>query len=196
MRGVHPASFEPLLCAVLTLLVCGAPALGVSGTVTDTDGRPLEQARVCYFQTETNVEQGCANPTKTGTFLLPDSRHMMIRASAEGYFPETVPALGHQTIVLQRSPTLTVHLLDDSNGEPIDSGEVFVIYSSATMKGPFPANQSGVKISRVLQPGDVRVIGKADGYFESKSQAVTLEPGEQSEVSLRLRPKPGSEKAD
>ena len=113
----------------------------------------------------------------------------MIRASAEGYFPETVPALGHQTIVLERSPTLTVRLLDDSNGEPIDSGEVFVIYSSATMKGPFPTNRTGVKISRVLQPGDVRLIGKADGYEESKPQAVTLEPGEQSEVSLRLRPK-------
>ncbi len=194
MRGVHPASFETLLCAVLTLFVCGAAALAVTGTVTDTDARPLEQARVCYFQTQTNVEQGCANPTETGTFKLPDSRHMMIRASAEGYFPETVPALGHQTIVLKRSPTLTVRLLDDSNDEPIDSGEVFVIYSSATMKGPFPTNRSGVKISRVLQPGDVRLIGKADGYFESKPQAVTLEPGEESEVSLRLRPKPDSQR--
>ncbi len=190
MHGVHRGSFQTLLGVALTLLVGGAPALAVSGTVTDTDGRPLEQARVCYFQTETNVEQGCANPTKTGTFLLPDSRHMMIRASAEGYFPETVPALGHQTIVLKRSPTLTVRLLDDSNGEPIEVGEVFVIYPSATMKGPFPTNRSGVKISRVLQPGDVRLIGKADGYEESKPQAVTLEPGEESEVSLRLRPKP------
>ena len=189
MRGVRPASFETLLCAVLAQFVCGGAALAVTGTVTDTDARPLEHARVCYFQTSTNVEQGCTNPTKTGTFMLPDSRHMMIRASADGYFPETVPALGHQTIVLKRSPTLTVQLIDDSNGEPIDSGEVFVIYSSATMKGPFPTNRTGVKISRVLQPGDVRLIGKADGYEESKPQVVTLEPGKESEVSLRLRPK-------
>ena len=196
MRVGRLTSLQKLLCVVLSLAVCGASALAVTGTVTDTDGRPLEQARVCYFQTETNIEQGCANPSKTGTFLLPDSRHMMLRASAEGYYPETVPALGHQAIVLKRSPTLTVRLLDDSNGEPIERGEVFVIYSSATMKGPFPTNRAGVKISRLLQPGDVRVIGKADGYEESKPQSVTLEPGEQSEVSLRPRPKPDSKKAD
>ena len=98
--------------------------------------------------------------------------------------------------MLKRSPTLTVRLLDDSNGEPIERGEVFVIYSSATMKGPFPTNRAGVKISRVLQSGDVRVIGKAQGYEESQPQALTLEPGKESEVALRLRPKPDSEKAD
>ena len=178
------------LCAVLVLLVGGGGALAVTGTVTDADGQPLEQSQVCYFQTLTNVEQGCTNPSKTGTFFLPDSTHMMIRASAVGYYPETVAALGHHAIVLKPSPTLTVRLLDDSNGEPIEVGEVFVIYPSATMKGPFPTNRSGVKISRVLQPGEVRLIGKADGYEESKPQAVTLEPGEEREVSLRLRPKP------
>ena len=177
-------------CAALTLLLFGAPALAVTGTVTDPDGRPLEQAQVCYLQIEANVEQGCGNPTKTGTFTLPDSRHFMIRARAEGYFPQTVPALGHQAIVLKPSPTLTVLLLDDSNGEAIDSGEVFVIYSSATMKGPFPANRAGVKIGSILRSGEVRLIGRADGYEESRPHAVTLEPGEHSEVSLRLRAKP------
>jgi hypothetical protein len=186
-----------LSSAALTLLVCGAPAvLAVTGTVTDADGQPLEQARVCYFQAETNVEQGCTNPSDTGIFQLPDSRHMLIRVSAEGYFPETVPALGHQTVVLKLSPTLTVRLVDDSNGEPIATGEVFVIYSSATMKGPFPTNPAGVKISRVLKSGDVRLIGKADGYDESKPHALTLEPGVESEVSLRLRPKSEAKKAD
>ena len=183
-----------LSSAAVTLLVCGAPvALAVTGTVNDADGQPLEQARVCYFQTETNIEQGCTNPTSTGIFELPDSRYMKIRVSAEGYYPETVPALGHQKVVLKRSPTLTVRLVDDSNGDPIATGEVFVIYSSATMKGPFPTNPAGVKISRVLEPGEVRVIGKADGYEESKPHAVTLEPGEKSEVTLRLRPKPDSD---
>ena len=189
MRSADPVSFQSLLCIVSTLLVCGGAALAVSGTVTDTDGRPLEQARVCYFQLETNVEQGCTDPNKTGSFSLPDSKHMMIRASATGYFPETVSALGLHTIVLKRSPTLTVRLLDDSSGEPIESGEVYVIYSSAAMKGPFPTNRNGVKIGRVLQPGDVRVIGKAEGYAESKPQAVILEPGKEIEVSLRLRSK-------
>ena len=177
-------------CALLALFIGGAPALAVTGTVTDAAGLPLVQARVCYFQKETNIEQGCGNPSKTGTFLLPDSKRLMIRASADGYFSQTVPALGHQAIVLERSPTLTVRLLDDTNGEAIESGEVFVIYSSATMKGPFPTNRAGVKISRILRSGEVRLIGKADGYEQSEPQAVILEPGKASEVSLRLIPKP------
>ena len=98
--------------------------------------------------------------------------------------------------MLKLSPTLTVRLVDDSNGEPIATGEVFVIYSSATMKGPFPTNPAGVNISRVLKPGDVRLIGKADGYDESKPHALTLEPGVESEVSLRLRPKSEAKKVD
>ncbi len=176
--------------ALLTLLFSAGPALAVTGTITDAAGRPLEQARVCYFQTETNLEQACSNPTKAGTFELPDSQRMQLRVGAEGYFSQVVPARGHQAIVLLRSPTLTVRLLDDSTGEAIDSGEVFVIYSSATMKGPFPANRAGVKISRILRSGEVRLIGKAEGYEESKPQAVTLDPGKESEVSLRLVPKP------
>jgi hypothetical protein len=42
----------------------------------------------------------------------------------------------------------------------------------------------------------VRLIGKADGYDESKPHALTLEPGVESEVSLRLRPKSEAKKAD
>ena len=124
-------------CVLLMLLLVGVggPALAATGIVTDVLGAPMEKVRVCYFETRSKTEMGCTETNAKGVFSLPDSRGMLLRASAEGYYPEAIPAVGKHTVVLERSPTLTVRLLDATSGEPIDSGEVFVVYSSAKMKG-------------------------------------------------------------
>jgi len=180
--------------ALLLLVAFSSPLLAVKGTVTDSDGRPLEKARVCYFQSGTNVSMGCTNPQKDGFFEMPDSKAMTLRVSLAGYYPETVPAQGQHLIVLKRSPTLTVRLIDAASGEPIDSGEVFVVYPSAAKKGPFPTNRAGVKIARILDPGEVRLIGRAEGYEESEPKPVTLVVGQEIEADLELRPISGAGK--
>ena len=77
--------------------------------------------------------------------------------------------------------------LVDADGEPIDEGEVWIIYPTATRKGPFPVNRAGVRISRLLEPGEVRVIGQAEGYEDSVPVAVELEPGKESEATVTLQ---------
>jgi hypothetical protein len=145
---------------------------------------------VCHFEEQANLEQLCVSTDGAGGFELFDAEYMSIRIGAAGYFPQVVEAQGHQEIVLERSPTLTVRLIDASSRKPIDSGEVFVVYPSAKKKGPFPTNRAGVRITRILQPGEVRLIARADGYEDSDPYRIELERGGESEATLELRPKP------
>jgi hypothetical protein len=175
-------------CAVMT----GPLALAATGTVKDSEGRPIADASVCHFQTETKVEIYCVGSDARGHFEIVDSEVNELRVSAVGYFPETVPASGHHAIVLERSPTLLVRLVDAETRRPLAKGEVFVIYPSAKKKGPFPTNRAGVRIARVLQPGDVRLIAHAEGYAPSEPVALTLDPGKESEATLELRRLPAT----
>jgi hypothetical protein len=178
------------MVAATCALITGSSALAVTGTVKDTEGRPIANARVCHFQTETSLEIYCVGSDARGHFEIVDSKVNQLRVSAVGYFPETVPASGDHAIVLKRSPTLLVRLVDAFTQEPLAKGEVFVIYPSAKKKGPFPTNRAGVRIARVLQPGEVRLIAHAEGYAPSDPFALTLEPGKQSEATLELQPLP------
>jgi hypothetical protein len=187
-----------LVAAATCAAVTGSSALAAAGTVKDTEGRAIAEARVCHFQTETNIEIYCVGSDARGHFEIVDSDVNQLRVSVEGYFPKTVPASGHHAIVLVRSPTLLVHLVDASSREPLDKGEVFVIYPSAKKKGPFPANRAGVRIARVLPAGEVRLIAHAEGYAPSEPFAVMLKPGMETEATLELRPEPvkGGERKD
>jgi hypothetical protein len=176
-----------LASAAAWALMAPAPARAVSGVVTDTEGKPVVEARVCHFQPETGLEQLCVATDEQGRFEIIDTEYMSVRVSLPGYFPETVEAQGHHEIVLEQSPTLTVRLVEASTRQPIDSGEVFVVYPSASKKGPFPTNQAGVRIARVLQPGEVRLIGRAEGYEDSEPLLVKLERAKHSEATLELR---------
>jgi hypothetical protein len=160
----------------------------VTGTVRDPEGKPIAGARVCHFQEETKVEIYCIETNALGEFETIDSNVNVLRVSAPGRFPVELPAAGHHEVVLERSPTLLVRLVDAVTGEPIERGEVFVLHPSAGKKGPFPANRAGVRITRLLQPGEVKLVGRADGYRESEPLSVTLERGFQSEATLKLEP--------
>jgi len=180
---------RPGRCTIGLLLAASiavAPALAVTGKVTDTRGRPIAEAKVCHFQEEINIEPVCGVTNAAGEFDLPDSTHLSLRIHAEGYFPRTIAARGHHEIVLEASPTLLVRLVDAASGAPLERGEVFVVYPSAKRKGPFPTNRNGVRIARVLQPGEVRLIAQAEGYDKSDAVAVKLERGKESQVEIRL----------
>jgi hypothetical protein len=173
--------------AALSALVVGTTALAVTGVVEDSDGKPIQGARVCHFQKDTGLEHYCIETDENGYFDVVSTDEMPIRISATGFFPQQREAQGHHEVVLLRSPTLVVRLVEASSGEPIDAGEVYVVYPTATKKGPFPTNRSGVRIARLLDPGEVRVIARAKGFEDSDPQKVELEPGKESEATLRLR---------
>jgi hypothetical protein len=160
-------------------------AASVEGTVVDEDNEPIKGARVCYL--EEGAELLCVETDKQGRYALLDSRLDTVRAHAPRYLPVTFSAVDQQApVVLRRAPALLVRLVDGASGEPIAKGEVFVTFSSGKEMGPFPANAAGVRIRRLITAGEVRVLGKAEGYRDAKPQAVTLVAGEESEVVLEL----------
>jgi len=170
------------------LLAAAGPAAAATGTVIDPAGKPIAGARVCHFMD--NIEILCAISKDNGSFDIIDSTAMPMRVTAEGFLPEVVPAAGHQEITLRRAPILLVRLVDAQTAAPIDRGEVLVVYSPTEAKGPFPANRAGVRIQRLLRPGPARLVGRAEGYLDSRPEVVTIEAGKEVELTLRLEPRP------
>lgn len=177
--------------AVAVMALTVIPALAASGEVIDADGKPVAGATVCHVPPNSAVDLLCVESDERGRFDIMDSEENTLRIAADGFFPESTPATGHHVVTLRQSPSLFVLVVDAATEEPLDESEVFVVYPSAKRMGPFPARQAGVRILRILEPGVVRVIAKAGGYEEGSPVEVTLEPGEASEVVLKLR-KPDS----
>jgi hypothetical protein len=176
-----------LLLAATVSAAAVAPALAVEGFVVDADGKPIEDARVCYVVG--NAELFCSETNDKGRFELPGSLQDGIRVVADDYLPRTILVAEATTpVVLERSPTLLVKLVDASNGKPISEGQVSVVYSSGQFHGPFPVNASGVRIRRVLRPGEARMLVVAAGYRQPQPQPIDLVPGKETEVSIELQP--------
>ena len=184
-----PRQIGPALAALLAVFA-PLPSEAAKGVVTDTAGRPLAGIQVCHYDKDAHVETLCVATDESGAYAVIDSPELMLRVSAPGYFPEVIPATGEQTVVLEQSPTLLVRLVDAKTRKPIDEAQVFVIYPGPKRKGPFPANRAGVRIARVLEPGEVRVIGSASGFEDSAAVPTTLERGKETELTLELTRRP------
>jgi hypothetical protein len=145
------------------------------------------------------VEQMCTTTRDDGTFETMDVPSMNLRVVADGYLAEERPGTGHHDpIGMRRAPRLVVKLVDAVSGEAIE-GEVLVRRtlpggSQEQEKGPFRANRAGVRIERLLEPGEVRVLGRAAGYEESAPRSVSLEGGKEIEVVFELTRKPAQSK--
>jgi hypothetical protein len=161
------------------------PSIG--GHVQDPEGRPIQGARVCYL-VPGGADVLCATTDAQGSYRLPRSRLPTLRVSAEGYLPLTFLAASRgEPLRLRRAASLWVRLKDASTGGPIPNGEVSFVTSSGRVRGPFPATAGGVRI-RTLEPGTVRVTGRAVGYEDATGVAVQLVGGEEAQIVLELRP--------
>jgi hypothetical protein len=155
------------------------------GILVNEKQEPIEGARVCYFVG--NIELICSLTDEKGRYELPVSQTDTIRAHAEGYNPRIFSSAAEQGLVtLQRAPVLHVRLIDRASGERLEKAEVMVSYPSGKELGPFPANKAGLRIRRGLPVGEIRVVGKADGFLDSDPVAVTLKAGEPSDVTIQL----------
>ena len=176
-----------LLVACSLVLAAGAPAAGSSGTVKDSEGRPVKFARVCHVQD--GAEQLCVLTDERGEYELLDSDRDL-RVVADDFLPRFVPGQGWHEVELLEYPVLFVRLLDATSDEPIDAGDVLVVYGSAAKEGPFPTNRAGVRVRNLLRPGRVKLLGSSEGYEDSAALDATLKPGEETKAVLRLTKKP------
>lgn len=171
-----------LAAGLLSALV---PVMAPCGSVIDRDGRPIQDARVCYIKA--GVDQACARTDENGTYDLPASDSSMLRVAAEDYMPKVLAAADQAApIVLEKTPVLFVQLVDAQSGEPLGQGSVQVIYPSGESRGPFPANAAGVRVQRVLQPGQVRLHVEADGFTQEHLEAAVLKAGQETKVVVKL----------
>ena len=162
------------------------PALAVTGTVSDENDEPMKGATVCLFHK--NMELRCEDTDARGKFELPTRADLSIRVMVKDYLPVIRPAEGNHRIKMTRSPVLFVRLVDAVSGKAIENGEILVVYPTSVKKGPFPVGRAGVRITRVLRPGDVRILVDAKGYRESMPRPVVLEAGLESELIIELVP--------
>jgi hypothetical protein len=170
-----------------------APAVALQGTVVDDRDRPIFRARVCYERG--GAELFCSETDAQGRFELPDSEVELIRVSSRDSYTVTRPAKDalQGPIVLVAAPQLLVRLVRAGTREPIAEGEVLVAYPAGRQVGPFRANASGVRVRRVLDPGEARVVGRAPGFLDSPPHVVTLAGGTVTELTLELEPLPARE---
>jgi hypothetical protein len=181
MRGRRAIWILPL-----AVLACG-PAAAVTGVVVaHLTGKPMEGVSVCLVHGK--VKQECVLTDAGGAFELPDSELGIVVVDSREHLPGFAPAEGHHSFRLVESPQLLVHLIDAVSGEPIVGGEVHVLFPSAIRRGPFPTGRGGVRISRLLEPGEIRVLARAEGYEDPVPRAVRLEAGEETQVTIRMEP--------
>jgi len=111
----------------------------------------------------------------------------VIRIVADHHLIEEVRASGHHTVLMRPCPTLNARLVDAATGEPLETGEVHVVYPTSNKKGPFPVNRSGVQIQRVLEAGEVQLLGNATGYEDAEPLPITLVAGKAVDAVIELR---------
>ncbi len=175
-----------VLKVLLQALVVALPATAdVVGSVSDEAGNPLVAARVCYMHG--SIEIDCATTDAQGAFRLADNPLNVVRVLAEGYMPQTIKPDQAAAIRLQKSPSLFVRLVERRTGRAVGRGQIFVLYPDGKRKGPFPVNEAGVKIERLLEPGMVVIEYEAVG-FESSAQPVSarLTAGRETTVEIEL----------
>ncbi len=158
---------------------------GLGGKLVNTDGGPVVGATACWVVGEEIGE--CGTSDDTGRFMLPLPLHPRIRIMAEGYHPALVTATSlDAAVVMYRAPVLWVRLIDADTGEAISEGELRVAYSSGRQFGPFPVNAAGVKIQRLLPPGEVLLRVLAPGYRFTDPESVELKSGFETKVDIKL----------
>jgi hypothetical protein len=157
-----------------------------TGTVVDPHGKPLEGARACYLLH--GAEGLCVESDAEGRYELPDSEVERIRIFHSGFLPEVRPAATYEDpIVLNHAAVLRARLRDANSKAPIAEGQITVIYLTGRSRGPLPCNAAGVHV-KTLWPGEVRIVGRAEGYLHEDPPTVRLEAAEETEVVLDLTP--------
>jgi hypothetical protein len=174
-----------LLLATAAFFLSGfLPALAITGTVIDKDQQPIEGARICYWVNQT--DQICVFTDEGGFFRLPDGPGERMRILAKGFLPRILPAAEQPgPIVLTRSATLLVVVVDDATGEGIDGATGEVAWSSGRHRN-FVTNRAGARL-KTLNPGRVAVSAYAEGYDMGGPEQVRLTAGEEARVEIRMQ---------
>ena len=169
-----------LLCLATTT------AWASSGVVINQKGEPLAGVRVCYSLS--GSDGLCASSNKKGEWELPRSGVDRIQLTLEGYLPKKISS-GDQSapVMLELAATLLVKLVDPS-GDPIEEGEIELVYSSGRRIGPIPISRAAGTRIRSLKPGPVVVVGRSKGFGEGRAAESELRGGEEIVAIVPLEP--------
>ena len=168
---------------VATVCLVAGPALALTGTVVDPDGKAVEGATVCYLLGDT--EGICASTDKRGYFQLPTSAIDRIQIRAKGFLPRVVASVTPSApIPLERAGGLWIKPVGP-DGTPVSAGEAFVVLPNGVRKGPFPFNDKGVRI-KTLPVASYRVIVHAEGWDQPRSIPIDLVAGKETTVEVPM----------
>ena len=171
-------------CGVLLSLAAGT-AWASSGVVIDPRGDPLEGVRVCY--TVVGVEELCVSTDEKGKWELPPSSIDTLRLTLDGYLPKNTVGGNHpEPVILEFAASLLVKL-EDPSGDPAESGQFEVIYSSGKRIGPFPISRAAGTRIRSLLPGPIVIVARSLDHAEGRASEELL-AGEETVAIVRLEP--------
>ncbi len=152
--------------------------------MVDSERNPIEGARVCYLSGD--IDLLCVDTDAGGYYELPDTELDRIRFSAEGFLIKILAAVDHPApIVLGRSAALLVRVKDRDSDENVGGGEVFVFVATGRRLGPFPVTRGGVRV-RGLEPGNVRIQARVEGYEQEGPVEARLLAGEEVNAEVRI----------
>lgn len=167
-------------------------ARGISGTVTDTSGKPIEKAEVFA---RNDGEKVVTDAKGQFEFDMVKDRiytnDVQLRVSADGYAPQTVKVLANdRNIKIKLEPEGSLHgVVVDEKGDPVPGANVRCVYLEGRNRIPLGNAQTdneGKFDFGGFGKGRV-VLDARSGDLVSPSQAIDVKPkADKGPVTLRL----------
>jgi hypothetical protein len=177
--------------AAITSMFLALPAMAeATGRVVAADGAPVVGAEVCTYKGGEKID--CVTTDDTGRYRMAKPTLANVLIQAKGYVTQTVPAEPQrEPVVMAKTATLLVKVVDAITGEPISKGSVSLSLPSGRKVGSaVPFNRAGVRLS-TLTPGETMVRAEAEGYEPGGPLVVDLVSGQEKTLVVPMR-KPAS----
>ena len=189
----------------------------IRGTVTSAaTGEPLATVQVCVYELPLPVDLdgdgvpdppdpdavgpviSCTTTAADGTYMIgdipPGDVIVIADGSGIGYGSEradvTVTTGNTLTVdfALQAAPGVVVATVTDDQANPLENALVQVLDGITVVASGY-TDQAG-QVSLDVQPGDYTVAAEASGYERSAPQPVSVDAGQQVDVTIALQSQP------
>ena len=173
------------LAAIASLLLSLPAMAEATGKVVGADGAPVVGADVCIYRNGQKLD--CVTTDGFGKYRMENPLLPNLLIQAKGFTTKMVTAEPQkEPIVLIRTATLLVKVVDAATREPIAKGSVSISLPSGKKVGsPVPFNRAGVRLS-TLAAGEAMVRTESDGYEPGGPLVVDLLAGEEQTLVIPM----------